>query len=434
MNYSLQQRQEIKLSMTVELRQAIELLQYSTYELDQYIRAQQLENPLIELDEKETSSVYQERLHRKSRSFKEPESAAGLEPVDHKNKKDELAELAKLAFPDAETQQLLKFLIYNLDDNGYLAVQDEPPLPYSEEEIEKGVLLLQQIGPIGIGAKNLKECLLLQIQHLYPENRLAEKLVKNHLQLVADHKWKELASCMGISMQEVKELVDFIKMLQPRPCSLTGMSETEYVTPDIIVEHQDGKLSFSLNDGYLPGIRMSSDYEIRPRAKDELSKYINGHYEKYQWLLSSIEQRRNTIIKIIDVLLIKQENFFKYGFRHLNPLILKDVAEEIGMHESTVSRATANKVVQTAFGSFELRLLFTTKLETADGSSVSQTQVKNLLQEFITQENKYKPYSDQKIAEYFNTEKGIAISRRTVSKYREDLNIPPAGKRKDIQV
>ena len=156
-------------------------------------------------------------------------------------------------------------------------------------------------------------------------------------------------------------------------------------------------------------------------------KYIQNQYKNVQWLLSSIEQRRNTIIKIVKVLLEKQQSFFINGFPSLNPLTLKEVADEIEMHESTVSRATSNKVIQTAFGSFELRLLFTSKLESADGTSISQTAVKTLLENFVAQENKFKPYSDQKIAEYFNSEKGITISRRTISKYEEELNIPSSS-------
>ena len=194
------------------------------------------------------------------------------------------------------------------------------------------------------------------------------------------------------------------------------------------------EFTFHLNDGYLPAIHMNKDYSQYLHVKNDASKYMNTQYKNYQWLLSSIEQRRNTIIKIVHVLLERQEDFFKNGFRSLKPLTLKEVADEIEMHESTVSRATTNKVIQTPFGSFDLRLLFTSKLETADGNTISQTKMKTLLENFIAQENKFKPYSDQKIAEYFNAEQGITISRRTISKYREELRIPPSSKRKDIQV
>ncbi|MBE1553330.1 RNA polymerase factor sigma-54 [Sporosarcina limicola] len=439
MELALQQRQEINLSMTVELRQAIELLQYSTYELEQYIRQQELENPLIELKENEERNVYEERLTHRSSSFSYSNSSEM--PIDiiqgnDNNMRDQLFEQVKFIFPDMEDQKLLKYLIFNLDDNGYFTfdgIDSDFHLKFNECEIEKGIHLLQEIGPIGIGARNLRECLLLQIKYTYPEKQLAGDLIENYLNLLADRKWQQISTRMNISMTEVKELYDFIQTLDPRPCSLISDCSTEYLTPDIIVELKDDDFIFYLNDSHLPNIRMSKDYTPYLQSKDDTSKYMNNHHKNYQWLLSSIEQRRNTIIKIMKVLLERQQNFFKNGFLSLKPLTLKDVAEAIEMHESTISRATMNKVIQTPFGSFDLRMLFNSKLETADGNSISQTKVKALLSAFIAQENKFKPSSDQKIADYFNTKKGITISRRTVSKYREELRIPPSSKRKEIQ-
>lgn len=432
MELGLQQRQELNLLMTVELRQAIELLQYSTYELEQYIREQELENPLIQLKEK---PVYEERLHRRSFSYGSSDIPMDAVRGAEENKREELLKQAKLVYPDASTQSLLKYLIYNLDDNGFLQLNEHTPSPlFDEEQIEKGIHLLQELGPIGIGARNLKECLQLQIMYNYPENTLASRLVENHLTLIADRKWNEIASIMGIHMVEVKSLFDFIQTLNPRPCSFVSDDSTKYVTPDIIVEPNKEGFTYHLNDGYLPGIHINKRYSQYLSEKSDASKYVQTQYKNVQWLLSSIEQRRNTIIKIVRVLLEKQEEFFKHGFDSLKPLTLREVADEIEMHESTVSRATSNKVIQTPFGSFELRLLFTSKLETSDGSTVSQTKVKKLLESFIAKENKIKPYSDQKIAEYFIAEKGITISRRTVSKYREELRIPSSSKRKDIQV
>lgn len=352
-----------------------------------------------------------------------------------KDLRDELFEHAKFMYPDNDTQKLLNYLIYNLDDNGYLQIHDSNGyLEFDEREIDKGIHLLQQVGPVGIGARDLRECLLLQINHTYPENELAERLVKEHLQLIADHKWNAIASQMNITMFEVKSLYDFIQTLNPRPCLFTTNCSTEYSTPDIVVERKSSAFTFHLNDGYLPTIQVNKDYVHYLNVKDDTSKYINTHYKSYQWLLSGIEQRRNTIIKIMHVLLERQLAFFSNGPSALKPLTLKEVAEAIEMHESTVSRATTNKVLQTPFGSFDLRILFTSKLETTDGSSISQATVKTLLESFIAKENKFKPYSDQKIAEYFETKKGITISRRTISKYREEMRIPTSSKRKEIQL
>ena len=433
MELILRQKQQQNLLMTVELRQAIQLLQYSTYELEQYIREQELDNPLIELKEKDKDNLYEERVNHRSVSYGTSEMPIDVIQCTERNMRDELFEQAKFTYSDKQTLKLLKYLIDNLDDNGYLPFHDNY-FSGKEDEMEKGIHLLQKVGPVGIGARNLKECLLLQIVYNYPENGLAKCLVTEHLELIGKRKWNEIASQMNITMAEVKKLYEFIQTLNPRPCSFISNFSTEYVTPDIIVELKNDELSFHLNDGHLPTIQKSSGYSKYLQAGDGVSKYINDHNKTYQWLISSIEQRRNTIIKIMTVLMDRQENFFKNGFLSLKPLILKEVAEAIDMHESTVSRATMNKVIQTPFGSFDLRTLFTSKLETTDGNSISQTKVKTLLQSFVNQENKFKPFSDQKIADYFNLEKGITISRRTISKYREELRIPSSSERKEIQV
>ena len=242
MELGLQQRQELNLLMTLELRQAIELLQYSTHELEQYIRQQELENPIIELKEKEEKPVHEERLNRQSSSFSSSEMPVDVIQSSNRNMRDELLEQAKFMYPDEHTQKLLKYLLCNLDDTGYLQIIDSNPndyLAFEEDDIEKGIHLLQQLGPIGIGARDLKECLLLQITHNYPENKLAACLVEHHLNLIADRKWNEIASKMNIKMNEVKALFDFIQTLNPRPCSLISNCSTEYVTPDIIVEWKD---------------------------------------------------------------------------------------------------------------------------------------------------------------------------------------------------
>ncbi|MCG3088043.1 RNA polymerase factor sigma-54 [Sporosarcina cyprini] len=437
MELALQQRQELHLLMTMELRQAIELLQYTTYELDQYIRQQELENPLIELKEKEETSGYEERVNPRISSSHTTGMPTDAGQGSARNIRDELYEQAKFMHHDESTQKLLRYLIYNLDENGYLpdlSTATDCPMPFSDQEIHYGIELLQQFGPAGIGARSLQECLLLQITNHYPENDRAAELVKQHLDLIADRKWNEIASKMKISMSEVKELHDLILSLNPRPCSLACEHVTEFVIPDIIVELKNDEFVFHLNDRYLPNIQLNQYYSHYLQTKDDVAKYMQTQYKNYQWLLTSIEQRRNTIIKIVSILLVKQKSFFSHGVSSLQPLTMKEVADEIEMHESTVSRATANKMIQTPHGTYELRTLFTSKLGTSCGDSISQTKVKTLLEEYIASENKFKPYSDQKIAEYFNSEQGISISRRTVSKYREELRIPSSSKRKEIEV
>ncbi len=437
MELVLHQKLEQKLLMTFELRQAIELLQYSTFELEQFIREQELENPLIELKEKDGHNQFEERIQRVSSTSDSSESLIEKTRSFEANMRDELFAQAKFMFSDEHTLFLLSTIIYNLDDNGYLNQPDGESmttLNLTDLDIERGIQILQQFAPLGTGARTLKECLQLQLRYGYPDEKEAEYLVNNHLQLLADRKWNELSALMKIPLAEVKRLSDLIRSLNPRPCTFIADFTTDYLNPDIIVEYINDEFTFHLNDGNLPSIQIHQDYSRYLQGKSDVANYMHEHYKSYQWLLNSIEQRRNTIISIMHVLLEKQKNFFLTGFQALEPLTLKEVADEIGMHESTVSRATANKVIQTPLGSFNLRLLFTSKLETTDGSSISQTTVKSLLKSFIDQEDKYRPHSDQKIADYLKSEKGITISRRTISKYREELNIPSSSRRKEIRV
>lgn len=431
MEIALTQRQDLSLVMTFKLKQAIELLQYSTYDLYQYIKEQEIENPLIKLEEHSTDSFSSDRSNGKKISNGSSQQMTDYAKSNNTSMRNSLVDQVKMLFQQEE-QQLLKYLIYNLDDNGFLRLTKNEP--FDEPSIEKGIHLLQQIGPIGVGARSIQECLLLQIAYEYPDETDAKNLIENYLDLLANRKWQEISRSMKMSLAQVKEIVEFIKTLNPIPCADISDFSAEYIIPDIIVENKDGNLVYSLNESYLPDIQFNSEYTSLLHTKDESSKYITNQFSNYKWLLSSIEQRRLTILKIVEVLLTKQEKFFVEGFRSLKPLTLKDVATEIDMHESTVSRATMNKVIQTPQGTFDVRMLFTSKLETISGSSISQTEVKELLESYVKQENKCKPFSDQQIANYFNTEKGITIARRTISKYREELNIPPACRRKEISV
>ncbi|WP_153731402.1 RNA polymerase factor sigma-54 [Sporosarcina obsidiansis] len=427
MEMVLQQKQELSLRMTTELRQAIELLQLSTYDLEQYIREQELENPLIELKESMSNDSFQERATRTI-------SGQGAEQQDwirqqEESQREQLIKQVNVSFPDYDTQQLLKTLIHNLDDNGYLSAD----MHFVEtSQIELGIELLQQIGPPGIGARNLQECLLLQVWQSKECPEFAETFIREYLPLVAERKWQEIAKGMGISLPQVNELHEYVLTLNPRPCPDLALATTEFMVPDIIVEETEGKLSFHLNDRGLPKIGLHREYVSSLQEKSELSSYLRDYHKKAQWLLSSIEQRRHTIIRIVTNLIEKQEAFFKEGYEALQPMTLKEIADSIEMHESTVSRAVSNKIMQTPIGSFEMRTLFTSKLSSQDGNCISQSAVKSLLQTLIAKEDKRKPLSDQKIADYFIEEQGITISRRTVSKYREELKIPSSSKRKGI--
>lgn len=433
MKIVLQQKQTLNLVMTTELRQAIELLQLSTYELSQFIQQQELENPFIELVDKEQETDY-------TRKSTERYSSASTEnPLDYiaSNERGMCEKLVEQIqwLPIEQTERsILEYLVYNLDENGYLSYSDEifaEELGVEIEVIHEAVKKLQTLEPLGVGARNLKECLLIQITSLYPEEETAAAIVQIHLEDLANKKWPVIAEKLQITIPEVNQAFEIIQSLNPRPCSLLGNDRIEYVAPDIVVEVEEDEFIVRLNDHYIPEIRFNKLQSSR--MCKEVASYAQESYRSFQWLKNSIEQRRQTIIKIMQVIIQKQENFFIKGFSALQPLTLKEVADEIEMHESTVSRATANKMIQTSRGTFDLRLLFSSKLSSESGDNLSQTKVKMLLEQFVKEENKLKPMSDQKLADHFKVE-GITISRRTIAKYRDELNIPASSRRKEFVV
>lgn len=431
MRIVLEQRQMLKMVMTTELRQAIELLQLSTYELMQFIREKAEENPFIELIEKEHDTPINIR-----RTDVETANPLDYSVSNETTIYDQLIEqLVDYDLTDSE-KILMEYLIYNIDERGYLTVTDEEiceQLRVSEREIYQAKNILHQLEPVGIGAVDLVECLSLQAKHKYPENELLITVIENHLHHIADNKLDIISQEVNVSLAKVKKIIKLIQTLNPRPVDELEEEKIDYVTPDIFVERlgESNQFSISLNDYYLPEITLNHTYSNDCKQVKELSKYVDSHIQKFQWLLKSIEQRRMTILKIMEVIVNRQHAYLSDGSpTTLKALTLKEVAEEIGMHESTVSRATMNKVVQTPVGTFDLRKLFSKKLATKDGKSTSQSKVKALLVEMINNEDKQKPLSDQKISDLFKKEKKIVISRRTVAKYREELHIPSSTKRK----
>ncbi|WP_419961810.1 RNA polymerase factor sigma-54 [Psychrobacillus sp. BM2] len=436
MDIILKQNQELSLLMTPELRQAIELLQYSNYELYQFINEQEIDNPLLKLEDQNNDYVFEKKTKNKGNSTKS--NYMDSIKIKNPNLKDNLIEQVRFLTLDKRLHKLVEYLIYNLDDNGYLILSSDLFIEaeaFTDDEINEGIQIIRKIGPLGIGARNLQECLLLQITTDFPDQKIANELIQNHLELLANRKWGDIALIMGITLPKLKEVHEYILTLNPRPCSSISNFETEYINPDIIVKVKKMEISYYLNDGYLPTIHFNHDYaKSLNNNEGEIASYISSQYKSYQWLVNGIEQRRKTILKIVAVIIEKQKKFFTDGFLSLIPLTLKEIAHEIGMHESTISRATANKIIQTPKGTFELRKFFSSKIETSNGDSISQIKVKNLLKSLIKNENKFNPLSDQEITNYFITDQGINISRRTISKYRSELNIPSSNKRKEIEI
>ena len=434
MKIVLEQKQMLKMVMTTELRQAIELLQLSTYDLHQFIREQAEENPLIELIEKDDSpSIYESKRKNASDSTFDPMTIV----ADKETSLYEHLLEQTIAYPLSENENaILRYLILNIDAKGFLTVEDEEVCNHfgvSLSEVENIRQLLKQLEPVGIGARNVKECLLIQAEKYYPEDELICTMIDQYLEPLANKQWGKIADELDVTLQVVKEVYEKIQTFHPRPAANFTVETNRYVEPDIIIEAHTDKDTFiiQLNERYLPDIQFNHIYSEYGK-NEEIAQFVKTCYQKYEWLKNSIEQRRETILKIMEVIVQRQSSFLVEGFRSLKPLTMKEVADEIGMHESTVSRATANKIVQTPVGTYELKQLFSTKLATSTGSDTSQAKVKLLIQQIIDEEDKKRPLSDQKIANILKEENGIKISRRTVAKYRDELHIPSSSRRKEI--
>ncbi|MFC7062135.1 RNA polymerase factor sigma-54 [Halobacillus seohaensis] len=431
--------QKQKMVMTPELSQAITMLQFNMVEMEQFIQEHALENPLIELEENKHNITIQQDYVSSNHRSKPTSNHSETDQLDYvkneeKGLSEHLLEQSQFLNIDETERAILRYLILNLDEKGYLSISTEETirlLNVTEERVLSGINLLQQLEPAGIGARSLKECLLLQLRTYYPHNKLAEQLVSDSLELIADHQWKKISTSLNISLDEVNSLVNIIQSLDPKPCRNFSHAIIKYLMPDIFIDKSKGTYTISLNDRFTPTIRMNKQYSPYLKQNNETSNYLKKNYEKYLWLVKSIEQRRSTILKITEVIIDKQIDFFDKGIAFLHPLTLKEVASEIDVHESTVSRATKNKIIQTPRGTLELRMFFSSKLG-SDQTNVSSAKVKTLLKQLVFSEDKKAPLSDQKISNYFSDHEGINVSRRTISKYRESLNILSSSKRKRL--
>lgn len=440
MELGLFQDQKLDLVITTELRQAIALLQYNTADLYQFIQEQATENPLIELEEPQVDYNFEAGHYRKKTST----------PIDHKNyvnpvdytaQKEnhilnDLLEQVNYLHLDEEKRTILRYLVLNLDDNGYLKRSTgklAKELNTGEAEMENCISILHKLEPIGIGSRDLKECLLLQAKHHFPDKPLIHQVIEHYLVELGDKKWQAISDKLNVTLLEIQQISDAIASLNPRPCTGLFNNEPNYLFPDISIEQENGGYKIILGDRYLPKITINQNYVNLKNSHPQVSSYIQSNYQQYNWLINSIEQRKNTMIKIANEIIKKQPSFLEHGFSHLKPMTLSNIAVAIDMHESTISRATNNKVIATPVGSFEMNKLFSAKLKKGDtGGHASSTQVKFILKQMIERENRKKPLSDQKLADKIKEKNGITISRRTVAKYRDELNILSSSKRKQL--
>lgn len=456
-NYKLNLQQTQKLMMTPELRQALKILQLSSLELGQYVNQILLENPLIEIKEEENSFRNEEkkdkeinwekyiRDNREKRNYevysgmrevKEPMPLENLVVRDPNLQEYLFSQLGCLRLNKLE-QRVGQYLVGNINSAGYLTVSVEQAvydLQVSSKVIEKVLQHVQNFEPAGVGARDLRECLLIQLQqkNIYEEDLY--ELIDKHLENLGKGKYNKVAVAMNLSVIRVQELADIIKKLNPKPGSSFGTGESiRYIAPDIFVERVSGEYIIMLNERLLPRLTINQTYSSlyqRDEMVDEKTKnFVENKLNQALWVIRSIEQRQMTLYRIAEVLLKKQQQFFDKGIKHLRPLTLKQVAEELDIHESTVSRATTNKYMQTPHGIFELKFFFSTGYKTSAGHSASAESIKKMLQEIIEAEDPTKPFSDQALAEIMQ-KKGLDIARRTITKYRHELGILNRGQRR----
>ncbi|SEN31241.1 RNA polymerase factor sigma-54 [Lihuaxuella thermophila] len=454
MGFNLVQEQRLKMVMTPELRQAIQILQYSAADLLHYIEEQMTENPVLELEEHltrpkgEEGTPSQELERWVNYISKKPSHySSGRYSEDKENTLERVA-AAPESLTDMLEEQLLDhsldpvakkvclYLIGNLDEKGYLdfeAVEVCKRFQISEEKLERCLSVLHSMDPAGIGARSLSECIEIQLLRKEKPNRLAIEIAKRFLPEVADGKLRKIAHTLGVDVLEVQAAIDEIKKCNPRPGAGFADSSSRYVYPDVVVEKVDGEYVIIMNDSDFPRLTINSRYQQLLAQKelygDETFSYLKNWIQSAVWLVKGIEQRRDTIYRVAEAIVAKQQEFFEKGVDYLKPLTLKQVAEEVGLHESTISRATQHKYIQTPRGLFPFKFFFPSGLATETGADLSQKTVKNKIQQLIAEEEKENPLSDQKISDQLRME-GIRISRRTVAKYREEMGIPSSAARK----
>lgn len=476
MKHSLHLSQTQKLIMTPRLQQALKLLQVPTLELQQILKQEVLQNPLLEeVDEVTEQEDIEREDSPEEQNNQEAEDPAEEDPIDWTEylgdgaldrtytpasetseeflekvpvTRTTLAEslIEQLHFLNlpGDTMRVAEFLVGSLDDRGWVVTPMEEiveSLEVPADEIEKVLRVVQALEPAGVGARDLRECLLIQLDARGDRDSLAWRMIHDTFDHLVNRRFPDIARALKVSVQEVQAAADSIATLNPRPGTAVSAEDPKYVTPDLLVERVDEEYVVMLNDRNVPRLRISSAYEsVMASAKKrsestteekETRDYIQGKLASAKWLIQTIEQRRRTMIKVMNCIVREQREFFDRGIAFLRPLTLAAVARQIDMHESTVSRVCSGKYVQTPRGVFELKFFFSSGLATDDGEDVSARTAKDIIKGLIDEEDKTDPLSDQRIAELLH-EKGLQIARRTVAKYREQLQILPARLRRRV--
>jgi RNA polymerase sigma-54 factor len=348
---------------------------------------------------------------------------------------DHLAWQLSVSISTEEVRKIAEQIIGNLDENGYLTATLEEIAelgPYTADDVEEALTMVQEFDPAGVGARDLQECLLLQLKVVDPQNTLAQQIIADHLKLLQNNQMKEVARALNRPIELVKRAVDVIKRLDPKPGLRYNKTEPRLVEPDVQFRKVDGEWQVFINDDDLPQLRLSPTYRrllARDAADRDVRSYVKERFTAAIQLMKNIEQRKHTIVRVCNSILRRQGEFLDYGADHLRPMMIKEVAEEVGVHPSTVSRAVANKYVHTPQGVFELRTFFSESVNGPQGSEMSLASLKRRVKQMIEEEDTSHPLTDEQITKKLSDE-GIHVTRRTVAKYREDLRIPSTHRRR----
>lgn len=349
---------------------------------------------------------------------------------------DQLMEQLRIVDTDDKTRQLAELIIGSIDDSGYLRsiLADLATVGEADmKEMKKALKLVQSFDPPGIGAENLKDCLLLQLKHKDEKNPQLTKLIRNHMEDIASNKLPVISKKMGITMNELHDLISQMRNLNPYPGSVLSPNDPVFILPEVTIEEKEGKFIIVSNDDHLPKLRISRLYLKLledPTTNQETKEYIREKLNKSKALMKSITQRQTTITQIAEVILDTQYEFFKNGVEDLRPLTMQQVADKLDIHETTVSRAIANKYIKTPFGLFEFKFFFSTGYQSKDGEDISSRSVMEKIRDLIAKEDTSKPLSDLKLAKMLK-EQGLTVARRTIAKYREEMGIPSSHLRKE---
>jgi len=476
---ALELRQQLKLTqqliMTPQLQMAIKLLQLSRLELMETIHQELEENPALEeiqettledsapepndstpddppptqevtieekihddIDWKDYLGEYNSpgRVNYESESKESPKFEAFIARQESLN--DHLLWQLLMTRPTKEEEKIGSVIIGNLNSDGYLDVPIEDLARMSESDPTKvrAVLeLVQTFDPIGVCATDLKECLMLQAQYLAVDNTLITEIINGHLGNLEKKNYKAICRALKVNMDDVVAAVNIIRGLEPRPGRQYSEETAQYIIPDIYVYKFDSEFVIMLNDDGMPKLRVNSFYKKSlshgKKISGEAEDYIQDKLRSAAWLIKSIHQRQKTIYRVMESILRYQEEFFEKGISHLKPMVLRDVAHDIGMHESTISRVTTNKYAFTPQGIFELKYFFNSSIQRSHGGAIASASVQEKIRQIIAGENPKKPYSDDKISKLLK-ESHINIARRTVAKYREMLKVLPSNKRRQV--